>query len=91
MKKIESGWIPDFSNRYFTEDIPFGLCIYKGIAEILVLETPMIDTIMNWAQKHMDKEYLVDGKLQGKDVPETNAPQRFGITCLEDLIDISRL
>ncbi len=91
MKKIESGWIPDFSNRYFTEDIPFGLCIYKGIAEILVLETRMIDTIMNWAQKHVNKEYLVNGKLQGKDVPETNAPQRFGINNLEDLIDISRL
>ena len=91
MKKIESGWIPDFENRYFTEDIPFGLCIYKGIAEILGEETPMIDTVLNWAQKHMDKEYLVNGKLQGKDVPETNAPQRFGINSFENLIDIWRV
>ena len=91
MTKVDNGWIPDFSNRYFTEDIPFGLCIYKGIAEILGLETPMTDIIINWAQKHMGKEYLVNGKLDGKDVQETNAPQRFGINNIDDLVDISRL
>ena len=80
------GWVPDFENRYFTEDIPFGLCIYKGIADIVNVSTPMMDTILTWAQTYMGKEYVVEGKLQGKDVGETTAPQRFGMTTVADLI-----
>jgi hypothetical protein len=88
LKKAEDGvgWIPDFENRYFTEDIPFGLCIYKGISDIVNVSTPMMDTVLTWAQTHMGKEYVVDGKLQGKHVGETTAPQRFGMTTVADLI-----
>lgn len=82
----EQGWVPDFSNRYFTEDIPLGLCLYKGVAEIVGVETPVIDRILSWAQKHMGKEYLVGHKLTGKDVNETACPQRFGINTVEQLM-----
>ncbi len=91
MTKIEGGWIPDFSNRYFTEDIPYGLCIYKGIAEILGVETPMMDTVLTWAQKKMGKEYLIHNKLLGKDVIETYAPQIFNINTLAQLITTEEL
>jgi len=80
------GWIPDFESRYFTEDIPFGLCIYKGLADIVNVPTPMIDQVLEWAQRNMGKEYIVEGRLQGKHVSETTAPQRFGINTVEDLI-----
>jgi hypothetical protein len=33
----------------------------------------------------MGKEYIVNGRLVGKDVRETSAPQRFGITTVEQL------
>lgn len=36
---------------------------------------------------HTGKEYLVDGKLTGKDMAETRAPQRYGITDLEDVLN----
>ena len=81
----ESGWVPDFSNRYFTEDIPLGLCLYKGVAELVGVETPVIDKILSWAQQHMGKEYLVGSRLTGKDINETACPQRFGITTVEQL------
>eukprot|EP00798_Chlamydomonas_sp_ICE-L_P017605 gene17605-23938_t len=86
-KQIEGGqgWEPDFQNRYFTEDIPFGLCIYKGVADIAGVATPHMDSVLTWVQGHMGKEYVVDGKLKGKDVGETNAPQRWGITTVEGL------
>jgi hypothetical protein len=80
------GWVPAFENRYFTEDIPFGLCIYKGVADIVNVPTPMMDTVLIWAQTNMGKEYVVDGRLQGKHVGETAAPQRFGIATVDDLI-----
>eukprot|EP00187_Rhodella_violacea_P014144 CAMPEP_0184716090 /NCGR_PEP_ID=MMETSP0314-20130426/5898_1 /TAXON_ID=38298 /ORGANISM="Rhodella maculata, Strain CCMP 736" /LENGTH=400 /DNA_ID=CAMNT_0027179419 /DNA_START=27 /DNA_END=1229 /DNA_ORIENTATION=- len=82
---VENGFVPDFGHRYFTEDIPFGLCVYKGLADIVGVDTPMIDTIIGWAQAHMGKEYVVDGRLGGKDVGETSAPQRFGKTSVADL------
>ncbi|MDT8420058.1 MAG: NAD/NADP octopine/nopaline dehydrogenase family protein [Desulfuromonadales bacterium] len=87
----KNGWIPDFANRYFTEDIPLGLCLYKGVAEIVGVETPVICKILNWAQAHMGKEYLVDGHLTGRDVNETACPQRFGITTVEQLKTLSEV
>ena len=84
--KDGEGWVPDFENRYFTEDIPFGLCIYKGIADIVNVSTPMMDIVLTWAQTYMGKEYIVNGKLAGRDVGETTAPQRFGMTTVADLI-----
>jgi len=79
------GWVPDFRNRYFTEDIPMGLCLYKGVADIVGVETPKIDEIILWAQEHMGKEYVREGKLAGDHAAETTAPQRFGIRSLEEL------
>jgi len=86
LKEVEGGFAPDFANRYFTEDIPEGFCMYKGIADLSGVEVPVIDEILGFFQKFMGKEYLKDGKLAGKDVPETKSPQAFGITTLEDLL-----
>lgn len=79
------GFVPDFTNRYFTEDIPCGLCLYKGLADIAEVETPKIDEIIMYCQKYMEKEYVVNGKLVGKDVGETSSPQKFGIHTIDDL------
>jgi len=79
------GFIPDFNNRYFTEDINLGLCGYKGLADLANVKTPIIDSIIEWAQSHMGREFVIGGKLRGKDIGITNAPQRFGINTLNDL------
>ncbi|MBI9052568.1 MAG: NAD/NADP octopine/nopaline dehydrogenase family protein [Bacteroidales bacterium] len=76
-KVSENTFRIDLNNRYFTEDIPFGLLIIKGFAEQLKIETPMIDEIILWAQNLMGKEYLIDNRLIGKDVCETGIPQNF--------------
>lgn len=44
-----------------------------------------MDMVISWAQGNMGKEYVVGGKLAGKDVGETAAPQRWGITTVEQL------
>ena len=81
--KVENGYVPDFNHRYFTEDIPYGLCVYKGIAQIVDVPTPFIDTLIRWAQKHMGVIFLDDdGKLTDAAV----CPQHFGITTLEGLL-----
>mmetsp|Transcript_5881 Transcript_5881/g.9112 ORF Transcript_5881/g.9112 Transcript_5881/m.9112 type:complete len:457 (+) Transcript_5881:65-1435(+) len=87
MKQLDNKrWVPDFTSRYFVEDIPYGLCMAKGIAEILNVETPTIDKYIVWAQANFGKEYVVNGRLIGKDMHETAAPQTFGIYDLESLL-----
>jgi len=86
MKEEGGGWVPDFANRYFTEDIPEGFAMYKGIADLAGVETPTIDLIMEFFQKFMGKEYVKGGKLAGANVGETKSPQRFGITTLQALL-----
>ena len=79
------GWVPDFTTRYLTEDIPHGLVVTRGVSTLLAVQTPAIDMLIEWAQKIMGKEYLVDGKFVGKDIQDTFAPQAFGIHSAADL------
>merc|ERR1711976_391908 len=88
MKEVEGGFAPDFANRYFTEDFPEGVAMYKGIADLAGVETPVIDEIFCFSQKFMGKEYIKDGKLAGADVKATKSPQRFGCQTLEDLLKV---
>lgn len=87
MKQEEGseGWVPDFENRYFTEDIPCGLCTFKGVAQLFATETPTIDKIILWAQGYMGKEYVKDGNLNEALIGEMYVPQRYGITTVDDL------
>ena len=71
MKEVSNGYIPDFNNRYFTEDFPFGLLIIKSIAEIFDIDTPYINKILKWGQKMIGKEYLQNNILTGKDLNNT--------------------
>ena len=51
MKKIEGGWIPDFSSRYFTEDFPYGLLFIKKVAIEHKVITDNIDIVLDWGMK----------------------------------------
>ena len=87
VKKTQDGkFMPDFTYRYMTEDVPNGLAVIRGIAEIVGLETPNIDKVLTWCQEKMGKEYLVHSKLQGKDVSSSRAPQRYGFITLESIL-----
>ncbi|MDE6559715.1 MAG: NAD/NADP octopine/nopaline dehydrogenase family protein, partial [Muribaculaceae bacterium] len=70
MIETSQGYKVDTSVRYFTEDIPFGLLLIKAFAEKVNVPTPNIDKVIMWAQNLMNKEYLVDGRLTGKDIDE---------------------
>jgi hypothetical protein len=77
---------PNFKYRYFTEDIPCGLVVTRGIAELAAVPTPHMDDIILWCQGVMGKEYLKDGKLCGKDLDSTRAPQHYGWTDLDSFM-----
>ena len=90
MKKTTDGkLVPDFTYRYMTEDIPYGLVVIRGIAEIAGVKTPNMDRVMTWAQGKMGKEFLVDSKLQGKDMALSMAPQVYGLTTLKAVLSLN--
>lgn len=84
MKPVKGGYIPDFMSRYLTEDIPCIFLVYKGLAEMIGFQIPKTEMIIEWSQRVMGKEYMVNSRLLGRDLRETRAPQRFGFKDFED-------
>lgn len=82
------GLVPDFGARYLSEDVPYNLVALRGVAELVGVETPTIDLLITWAQEVMGTEYLVDGRLAGKDIGRSFAPARFGYKRFEDIPEV---
>jgi hypothetical protein len=79
-------FVPDFSYRYLSEDVPYGLVITRAIGEIARVPTPAIDEVILWAQSAMQKVYLRDGKIGGPDARDLPIPQNYGVFTLPDLL-----
>ena len=77
------GWLPDFPSRYLAEDVPYNLVAVRGVAELMAVPTPTIDRLVMWSQRVLDRQWLVDGRLIGRDLAATFAPQRFGIVAAQ--------
>lgn len=79
------GFVPDFSSRFWGDDIPHGLCVVYGLAELVDEPVPEIQQMILGQQQLMGKSYLeADGRpwpAWGPDLPETNSPQRYGVTA----------
>ena len=86
MRPAGGGLVPDFQARYLAEDVPYGLVVTRGIAELAQVATPAIDRVITWAQAGLEKKYLVKGKLKGRDVVASRAPQPYGFEKLDDVI-----
>lgn len=59
------------------------MIVVRGIAELANISTPMLDEVILWCQNKMQKEFLVDGKLTGKDLDMTRCPQIYGFKDLD--------
>ncbi|KAJ8903687.1 hypothetical protein NDN08_004788 [Rhodosorus marinus] len=82
----EGKYVPDFSNRYLTEDLPHGLAVLRGIAGLVNVPTPCMDEVLSWGQNACGQKYLDNGTMTGKDVSHSGVPQRFGYHQVSDLI-----
>lgn len=83
-------YLPNFRYRYFSEDIPCGLMVTRGIAELAGVPTPHMDDVILWCQEMMGKEFLKDGKVAGKDLDSTRSPQLYGFTDLDHFMSKNR-
>nr|CCA22839.1 conserved hypothetical protein [Albugo laibachii Nc14] len=84
-------FIPAVHSRLFWEDIPFGLCILKCIAELSGnFPTPRLDFMIRWHQQYMKVEFLnADGQLNAQEMWRTGTPYKYGIHDLHDLVATS--
>jgi hypothetical protein len=65
------------------------MIVIRGIAELAGVDTPMMDEVIAWCQNAMDKEFLVDGKIAGKDLDICRCPQTFGFTDLDTFMEVN--
>lgn len=79
----------DYTSRYLSEDVPFGLVVTRSLAELITVQTPTIDEVIDWAQARLGRCYLVNGRLSGPELAETHAPQAYGIGDLAALAQVS--
>jgi hypothetical protein len=86
MIKESNGFIPDFQARYLSEDVPYGLLVTRGIAQLAAVETPLLDKVISWAQEKLERQFLLDSNLNGVDLERTRSPQRYGFTTLDKFI-----
>lgn len=53
MKQTADGWVPDYESRYFTEDFPYGLHYIWRLVHEHGIDTPNIDNVYAWGNKHL--------------------------------------
>lgn len=70
MIRTPSGVAPNAKHRVVVDDIGWGLCVLVSIADRLNVPTYMMKMLINWHQDLMGKEYLVNGRLVGRDCGE---------------------
>lgn len=73
MVKVENGYVPDFSSRYFSADFSFGLKFMLDVAKLFNVDVPYMDMVYDW--------YIKVSKNK-----EVFSLECFNITTKEDFI-----
>ena len=86
-------WEIDRNHRFFLDDIYYGNCIAKWMAEQLGVETPTIDDILHWTQVIRKERIIDENNRLILDDADLNTPLKSGIPCyygyntIDDIID----
>lgn len=93
IQNAEGTWEIDENHRFFLDDIYYGNCIAKWMAEQLNIETPVIDEILRWAQAVRRERIIDDNNHLLTDSPDlsksfkTGIPTVYGFNSIEDCIN----
>lgn len=86
-------WEIDRNHRFFLDDIYYGNCIAKWIAEKLNITTPTIDAILQWAQNIRNEQIINVNNNLITNSNDLNEPLKSGLPCyygfktIDDIID----
>ena len=74
-------WEIDHNHRFFLDDIYYGNCIAKWMAEQMSMDVPTIDAILKWAQEVRHEEIIDENNHLKLESPDLSAPLKSGIPC----------
>ena len=86
-------WEIDKNHRFFLDDIYYGNCIAKWMAEQLGIQTPTLDDILRWAQNVRGERIIDEYDRLIMDSPDLNVPLKtgiptvYGFKTIDDCID----
>lgn len=86
-------WEVDRNHRFFLDDIYYGNCIAKWMAEQLKVSTPTIDEILQWAQLVRGERFIDSNNRLILDSPDLIKPLKcgiptvYGLKTIDDCID----
>lgn len=72
-------WQIDRTHRFFLDDIFYGNCIAKWMAEQFGIETPTIDEVLRWAQLMRGEQIIDENNHLIVDSPDLTIPMKTGI------------
>lgn len=81
-------WEVDRNHRFFLDDIYYGNCIAKWMAEKLSIETPTIDEILHWAQIIREEKFIDENDHLILDSADLVEPLKNGMPCVYGFKDI---
>jgi hypothetical protein len=93
VQNAEGEWEVDRNHRFFLDDIYYGNCIAKWMAEQMGIDTPTIDEILHWAQIVRGEQIIDDKNHLMLDSPDlamplkTGIPTVYGFKTIDDCID----
>ena len=86
-------WELDRNNRFFMDDIYYGNCIAKWMAEKLEIDVPTIDEILKWAQVVRGEQIISENNRLLLDSPDldkslkSGIPYYYGYNTIDDIVD----
>lgn len=93
VQNAQGTWEVDRNHRFFLDDIYYGNCIAKWMAEQLHISTPTIDEILQWAQIVREEKIVDSNNHLVVDSVDLSKPLKSGVPCfygfktIEDCID----
>ena len=85
--KTPNGFIPDYSSRFFSEDLAINLLIIKSIAKQGGVETPAINKLLVWGEKVMNVNLLDNDNIVLNELNKMQFPQFVGLLNNKDVED----
>ena len=88
----DGSWEIDIDHRFFTDDISYGVCIAKWMAQELGLTVPTMDAIIEWVQTLRGESYIDGGSLLVDEESlagrfRSGIPPVYGIKALDEVLD----
>lgn len=90
--KVRDKWLIDRNNRFFLDDIYYGLCIAKSLAERLDIHVMHIDGLLYWTQQLLGQRIIEDDRLviwdeMREDRFKYGVPEAYGYATLVEIMD----